>query len=228
MDKLLMKKVNTNSGKRWVIGDIHGCYLSLKQLLETIQPNKEDHLIFLGDYIDRGPNSYEVLELLIELDSQLNCHFLRGNHEQMLLDAYRQGTDSLQHQLSRLNGMDLLRNGKLNDAHLHFFKQSLHYIICGEYLMVHAGIAEQNWQENEQALLWIRDFKVPASFPYTVVHGHVPTSLSVIEHHIRHPRLNKIPLDGGCVYKDSLANLGLLCALELNSKELVKVDCLDF
>lgn len=228
MDKILFKKLPLKEGKRYVIGDIHGCYKSLQALLEKLAPNKEDELIFLGDYIDRGPNSSGVIDLLLELSEQLNCHFLRGNHEQMLLDAYQKGGEHVEHQLRRLSGLDLIQSGKLKESHVHFMKQSLHYVISGNFLMVHAGIAEHHWQEDEQAMLWIRDFAVPVNFPYTVVHGHVPSSLKTIERHVEQVDLKKIPLDGGCVYKNSLAELGYLCALELNERRLFSVPCSDF
>ena len=53
--------------RRYVIGDIHGCAKALRTLIETIQPNEEDEVIFLGDYIDRGPNSRDVVQQILEL-----------------------------------------------------------------------------------------------------------------------------------------------------------------
>jgi serine/threonine protein phosphatase 1 len=70
------------------IGDIHGHRDKLDDLLEQVQPAGEDLLVFLGDYIDRGPDSPGVLERLISLHQELpKTIFLRGNHEQMLLDC---------------------------------------------------------------------------------------------------------------------------------------------
>src|SRR5690349_1844333 len=69
------------------IGDIHGCHLALTMLLEQIAPKPEDRLIFLGDYIDRGPASRDVVESLLSLKSKCTNVFLRGNHEAMILDA---------------------------------------------------------------------------------------------------------------------------------------------
>ena len=69
------------------IGDIHGCHEALKTLLAYVQPGKTDQLVFLGDYIDRGPNSRAVLQTLLEFGRQHPCIFLRGNHEVMILDA---------------------------------------------------------------------------------------------------------------------------------------------
>lgn len=58
--------------RKFVIGDIHGCYMQLVDLLNKIKPDLyQDKIIFLGDYIDRGPNSYEVIQLLISLQKNV-------------------------------------------------------------------------------------------------------------------------------------------------------------
>lgn len=69
------------------IGDIHGQLEKLNKLLAIVSPAKNDKLVFLGDYIDRGPDSQGVVGRLMELAEQIPCVFLRGNHEQMMLDA---------------------------------------------------------------------------------------------------------------------------------------------
>jgi serine/threonine protein phosphatase 1 len=69
------------------IGDIHGCLTALDTLLGVVQPTPEDRLIFLGDYIDRGPDSKGVLERLIELRKSRQVVCIRGNHEIMLMAA---------------------------------------------------------------------------------------------------------------------------------------------
>ena len=75
----------------FAIGDIHGCFDSLKRLIEeTIQINHGDKVILLGDYIDRGTQSKEVVDYIIELqDKGFDVISLLGNHEAMLLDAYK-------------------------------------------------------------------------------------------------------------------------------------------
>src|SRR5437016_5354243 len=69
------------------IGDIHGCNTALACLLRTVQPGREDQIIFLGDYIDRGPGSREVIDALLDLRKTCSTVFLRGNHEAMILEA---------------------------------------------------------------------------------------------------------------------------------------------
>jgi serine/threonine protein phosphatase 1 len=69
------------------IGDIHGCLRALDGVLELVRPEADDLIVFLGDYVDRGPDSRGVLERLMELARRCRCVFLRGNHDQMMLDA---------------------------------------------------------------------------------------------------------------------------------------------
>ena len=70
------------------IGDIHGCANALDTLLAEIKLQPEDTLVTLGDYVDRGPDSKGVFDRLLELSEQYHLVSLRGNHEQMLLQAY--------------------------------------------------------------------------------------------------------------------------------------------
>ena len=70
--------------RRYVIGDIHGCGKALRSLVDEISPTKDDELIFLGDYVDRGPDSRGVIDQLIELRDHYRVILLRGNHEIML------------------------------------------------------------------------------------------------------------------------------------------------
>ncbi len=75
----------TDSGPvTYVVGDIHGCLEPLERLLTKIAPRSDDEVVFVGDYIDRGPQSREVVDRLLGLP--FRCVFLLGNHERMLLD----------------------------------------------------------------------------------------------------------------------------------------------
>ena len=87
------------------IGDIHGHAALLERLLDQIQPSPADQLVFLGDYVDRGPAAPQVLDRLIAFAEEFpHSIFLRGNHEQMLLDARDEAT-RLQHRPAVFNGM---------------------------------------------------------------------------------------------------------------------------
>jgi serine/threonine protein phosphatase 1 len=74
-------------GRTIAVGDIHGCSLALRALLDAIGPGPDDLLVFLGDYIDRGPDSRSVLEQVIALAGRCTVVPLLGNHEEMVLAA---------------------------------------------------------------------------------------------------------------------------------------------
>ena len=75
------------------IGDIHGCNASCKSLLQRLDEEYQNDpiYVFLGDYTDRGPDSKDVVDQLLEFNKDHDCIFIRGNHDQMLLDAYEEG-----------------------------------------------------------------------------------------------------------------------------------------
>lgn len=80
--------------RRFVIGDIHGCDKALRTLLECIAPTPDDEVIFLGDYVDRGPNSRGVIDQIIDLQSRCKVVALRGNHEIMLCSVAYGGLEA--------------------------------------------------------------------------------------------------------------------------------------
>jgi len=77
----------SNMARTLAIGDIHGCLTALDTLLAFVSPVPDDRLIFLGDYVDRGPNSKGVIDRLIELKRDRGVICLRGNHEIMMAGA---------------------------------------------------------------------------------------------------------------------------------------------
>lgn len=75
------------------IGDIHGCAAALAAVIAAIKPAEQDTLIFLGDYVDRGPDSRGVIEQVLALERQCRVIPLLGNHEIMFLDALEKGAE---------------------------------------------------------------------------------------------------------------------------------------
>lgn len=71
----------------WAIGDVHGCLKALDTLLSSLDLKPVDQLIFLGDLVDRGPDSRGVIELIMRLRTERTVHVVKGNHEEMLLIA---------------------------------------------------------------------------------------------------------------------------------------------
>jgi len=125
-----------------VIGDIHGCFKAVRSLIEAISPKPEDVLIFLGDYIDRGPDSRGTVEYLIELQARHQTVFLKGNHELLFADAVVEEQDAT---LWFHNGgrMTLTSYGgkisSIPESHRKFLTQTLSYHETERDLFVHAN-----------------------------------------------------------------------------------------
>lgn len=165
------------------IGDIHGCYDKLKKMLGRLEwsPGSGDTLVFLGDYIDRGPRSYEVVDCLVNLaaaSERVIC--LMGNHERMFLDFISGRTvPSLYANGISATVRDYCTEGhEMNAAHLTFLRGLRLFYETEDYIFVHAGMLPglPVERQDEQDLLWIRDkfLQSDHDFGKTVVFGHTP------------------------------------------------------
>jgi serine/threonine protein phosphatase 1 len=131
------------------IGDIHGHTHALNALLDEVSPSSSDELVFLGDYVDKGPDVAGTLELLSDLSQEHDWIFLRGNHDQMMLDAYRDastfavweclsGDDPLSSYGSGATE-ELLRS--VPDHHIRFLAdRCCDFHETDSFIFVHAGI----------------------------------------------------------------------------------------
>ena len=200
----------------YVIGDIHGRADLLERLLGRIEadvsqrPGAEILYVFLGDYVDRGPASKDVIERLLTLSEERRVVCLKGNHEAFLLDFL--STPAILRDWSRFGGLTTLMSYGLRptmqpsrdecteiasslqsampQAHLAFF-QDLHVSLTfGDFFFVHAGVRPHVAldAQSEADLLWIReDFLLhEETFEKIVVHGHTP----VFEPEVRTNRIN--------------------------------------
>lgn len=191
----------------FVVGDIHGCHDKLRALLARIdwKPHSGDLLLFLGDYIDRGPNSYFVVETLLELiDAAPNSVIsLMGNHEKMFLDFLNGvGRPDLFTNGLASTVLDYCRAGqKLSAGHLMFYRNLRLFYESENYIFVHAGLRPGKTLEEQAAsdLLWIREpfFESEYDFGKTVVFGHTPFKEAFIAP-------GRLGLDTGAVYGGSL------------------------
>jgi len=128
------------------IGDIHGCNTALSQLLRVVQPTRYDRLIFLGDYIDRGPESRQVIDSLLELKKTCSAVFLRGNHEVMMLGSREsflksdvwQSYGGLEMAFSYGSNFGKDWEGAIPDSHWGFFEQTARYFETERHIFVHA------------------------------------------------------------------------------------------
>jgi serine/threonine protein phosphatase 1 len=194
----------------YAVGDIHGCYDKLLVLMKKMDIDFEsDTLVFLGDYIDRGPQSYEVVAYLADLKQRYaNTIFLKGNHEEML-EKYLSGEDRITY---LVNGGQQTLESYMNrprpegepaipSTHLEFFKSLRIYHETQNYIFVHAGLKNKVplVKQKTEDLLWIRRRFIESKYDHgkMVVFGHTP---------LHEPLLlpNKIGIDTGAVYGNRL------------------------
>lgn len=187
---------------RWLaVGDIHGCLAQLTELMELVKPTSADRVVFLGDYVDRGPDSAGVIDYLIEFAAVFpETVFLRGNHEQMFLD-YLDGQDSA---MFLVNGgrqtLDSYRDRRMwpiPTSHRRFLESLEHSFESEHHIFVHAGL-RPGIPLAEQAdfdMLWIRHEFLESDFDWgkAIVYGHTPRQEPLLGD-------RRIGVDTGCVY----------------------------
>lgn len=194
------------SSRIFAVGDIHGCLGMVESLLDKIPADPEcDTLIFLGDYIDRGADSREVIEFLIGLRRTFkNLIFLMGNHEKMFRDYF---TRTNRH-FFNLYGDENTKNayGKAKEFHVPSshsdFFHSLGLIYeTDQYIFVHAGLRPgiPVKKQKEVDILWIREdfFAAHCDFGKKVIFGHTPFREPLV-------KADKIGIDTGAVYGNIL------------------------
>jgi serine/threonine protein phosphatase 1 len=211
------------------IGDVHG-RLDLVDALwarvdaaSRLSSARRRILIFIGDYIDRGSQSRELVDRLLEGFTGFETVVLKGNHDDTLLqflidptvgEAWRNfgGLDTLaSYGVTHTQGKAWAQTrsefaAALPVAHLEFFKNLKLNRTIGDYLFVHAGIRPRVAleEQTEQDMLWIRDefLDSAVNFGRVVVHGHTPTKAPVV-------RPNRIGIDTGAYMTDNLTALVL-------------------
>lgn len=197
-----------NSDRIYAIGDIHGRADLLRALLAKLSAETEDHaIIFLGDLIDRGPESCAVLDIVAE-QLRLNdrSSLILGNHDwflrEFLLD--RLGAEDLERWVEKYGALGAMASYGVTDpasdwnatrrhileawpGHLELLRSARHYVVAGSLCFVHAGVrpgialAEQAADD----LMWIKAefLECRQPFEYLVIHGHTPTPSGLPEIH---------------------------------------------
>jgi serine/threonine protein phosphatase 1 len=215
----------------YAVGDIHGRLDKLEELLVLLQLGDDDRLVFLGDYVDRGPDSRGVVDRLIALAAERPCTFLMGNHESMFLDFLGwKGPRYFGSDVFIANGgADTLlsydyferepprpRTFDLPAAHQEFFRELRLHHVEGDYLFVHAGLGRALVSGGDlgftlrraraEELLWDRStMDLPHKLGVTIVYGHTPRP----DFQVRWNTPYSIGIDTGAVYGGPLTAIRL-------------------
>jgi serine/threonine protein phosphatase 1 len=211
----------------YAIGDIHGMRENLEDLMKKLPLETDDHLIFIGDYVDRGPDPAGTVEYLTQLRERQRCTFLMGNHEAMFLAFLGwQGPQYFGGEAFLQNGGDTTLDSyeyfacgdefKLPPHHEDFFRDLKLWYLEGEYLFVHAGLSREALRlsdpeyavtrEQPRDLLWQRaTADLPHSLGVTIVYGHTPMPDMQVRWNIPY----SIGIDTGCVYGGGLTAVRL-------------------
>lgn len=191
----------------FAIGDIHGCAFELRALLNKLSLAPDSTVVFLGDYIDRGAHSREVIDTVLELGEYCNVVTIMGNHESMFIDFLEDPT-STRAGLFIVNGGSSTLAGYADDRgnytipgeHVDFLRKLKLYHQTDENFFVHAGVpdiplSQIRLEEHREHLLWMRGAFLRSTYPWekVIVHGHTPVAAVQIAP-------NRINLDTGCVF----------------------------
>ena len=218
----------------YAIGDVHGCARTLDALLDALPPlGPRDTVVFLGDYVDRGPDSPGVLERLLGFEAAAAhgtgpaCVFLRGNHDQMMLD-YTAGAGDVELWFANggqatLDAYALAGYPALPADHVDFLARTVLWHVQDGFAFVHAGldparsVADNLDDADPDVLLWTRAHLTAGldAWEMPVVCGHTPTPAPV-----NLPRL--INLDTGAVFAGR-EGLGRLTAVALPERRFTSV-----
>lgn len=214
----------------FVVGDVHGCLNELELMFDRIDIRHDpgDKIAFVGDYIDRGPDSKGVVDFLIEKSKSYDMTFIKGNHEDMMMTgtygwlynggvqalySYGFGPNDITHEMER----DFFDHHCPPD-HKEFYNNLKLVEKFGKVVVCHAGIHPTfAWdKQDEQTLIWTRDFynyEGPFKDDVFVVHGHTPRD----KNGQRWEFDNRVNIDHGCVFG------GHLSCLQIDTETLENV-----
>lgn len=233
--------------KSWIIPDIHGCAKTLKVLLENmLMVTKHDQLYFLGDYIDRGPDSKGVIDYLMRLQKEeYEVHFIKGNHEDMCVKAYEADQKRLffggKHQEQKdweavgaketLKSFGVKHPREIPKEYIDWMNACVPYIELEDYILVHAGM---NFDikdpfEDTKSMMWTRHFKVDYRRTHgkKIIHGHIPIDYTFMSTVIEeNENYDFIALDNG-VYETNQPGMGNLMAFNPDTMEIIAQSNMD-
>jgi serine/threonine protein phosphatase 1 len=215
----------------FAIGDIHGCIDQLRELIESvIGIRKQDRIVFLGDYIDRGNKSREVVDYIMNLQHNGYAVIpLIGNHEWMLLEAYEEDNRLINWIFnggsSTLDSFGIKALKELSREYIDFFNSLRYYYIFENYIFVHAGFNDNisDTFNDYYDMIWTRreSYSNPVFKDKIIIHGHTPVTVEICRKMIDEKN-RVINIDTGCVYSD-ITGYGHLTAIEVFSMKLFSV-----
>jgi serine/threonine protein phosphatase 1 len=213
-------------GRRLVITDIHGCAKTFDKLLNKVGLNETDQLFLLGDYINRGPRSKQVVDQILSLQQDgFNVYALMGNHEETLIHLLFESPEELRMLLKSRNSLNLLnKHGVVRRRFVKFFRELAYYVKLEDHFLVHAGFNMKIDKplSDVHAMCWIRNFTIKKPYKNRqVVFGHTPTKLSKIQAQLE-GNSPYVCLDNGCSHTYLGKEYGALVCLDLDSRELFR------
>ncbi|MBJ6724058.1 metallophosphoesterase family protein [Geomesophilobacter sediminis] len=214
------------------IADIHGCSKAFLSLLSKFGLNRSDTLFLLGDYLDRGPDPKGVIETVLQLSRDgYDIRPLRGNHEQMFLDALVWEDRSLwlsNGGIATLLSYGVTDPGQIPEEHLGFIESLPLFAMTSTHVFVHAGLDltldDPFGAEGTEAMLWARETfgSLTKLGGRTLVTGHTPMDLERIRSSLG---TWHIELDNGCVFNGGNVRRGRLVAAVLETGQLFLQKC---
>lgn len=231
---------NTDGRRVYAVGDVHGYANVLRALIGELRddlmrsaPAERPLLVFLGDYVDRGPDSRGVIDMILglEADGRFEVVCLQGNHEDALrrflreddfgpnwivnwgeatLRSYGVGVPAEGREAEEAPRVQAELAAALPAAHRDFLRRCVMSLTVGDYLFVHAGVRPgvALADQHDRDLMWIRyDFlESDEDFGKVIVHGHTPTDRPEC-------KSNRIGIDTGVYYS------GVLTAVRLDGTD---------
>ncbi|MEM6469136.1 MAG: metallophosphoesterase family protein [Planctomycetota bacterium] len=201
------------------IGDIHGCRNALETLLEAVAPGPDDTIVTLGDYVDRGPDSRGVIDLLIEVSESSRLVGILGNHEEMMLDVLHHGVSH--HAWLKYGGIETLESygftGDLDflpKSHIDFFASLGDYYESEDFFFTHAAY-DPELPLDQQEVEMLRWHPLTEGIPG----GHMSGRTAVVGHTAN--RDGEILDTGHLICLDTYCyGGGWLTAMELTTREI--------
>lgn len=225
--------------RKIAISDIHGCKNTFLELLDKIALTQSDALYLLGDYVDRGPDSRGVLDEIFKLRRQgYNVHCLRGNHEELILQAASRDFTGLERWLlsdgkKTMDSFGVEHCADIPEEYLDFMRELPYFMETDGYILVHGGL-DFNLSDplaDTSRMCWIRTSAWYPAIRYDwlgsriILHGHTPTATEHIENQFLGLEIDRyLDIDAGCVFAEERFSdrdgMGALCAFDMTNRML--------